>query len=89
MTRFCSSNPPTYNCDGNWPLVWEVFLAMAGEKGKRAIPSHARYMIHPPSGGASGMASDVEIQYKELHYWKETLTDIYVEHTGVEQREDC
>ena len=31
------------------------------------------------------MASDVEIQYKELQYWKETLTDIYVEHTGVER----
>ena len=42
------------------------FLAMAGEKGKRAILPHARHMIHQPSGGASGMASDVEIQYKEL-----------------------
>ena len=59
------------------------FLAMAGEKGKRAILPHARHMIHQPSGGASGMASDVEIQYKELQYWKETLTDIYVKHTGV------
>ena len=58
------------------------FLAMAGEKGKRAILPHARHMIHQPSGGASGMASDVEIQYKELQYWKETLTDIYVKHTG-------
>jgi|TARA_B100000242_G_scaffold220869_1_gene161865 ATP-dependent Clp protease protease subunit len=58
------------------------FLAMAGEKGKRAILPHARHMIHQPSGGASGMASDVEIQYKELQYWKETLTDIYVTHTG-------
>ena len=61
------------------------FLAMAGEKGKRAILPHARHMIHQPSGGASGMASDVEIQYKELQYWKETLTDIYVEHTGVKR----
>ena len=39
------------------------FLAMAGEKGKRAILPHARHMIHQPSGGASGMASDVEILY--------------------------
>ena len=61
------------------------FLAMAGEKGKRAILPHARHMIHQPSGGASGMASDVEIQYKELQYWKETLTDIYVKHTGVDK----
>mgnify|MGYP001225803921 FL=1 len=61
------------------------FLAMAGETGKRAILPHARHMIHQPSGGASGMASDVEIQYKELQYWKETLTDIYVKHTGVDR----
>ena len=61
------------------------FLAMAGEKGKRAILPHARHMIHQPSGGASGMASDVEIQYKELQYWKETLTDVYVKHTGVKR----
>ena len=61
------------------------FLPMAGEKGKRAILPHARHMIHQPSGGASGMASDVEIQYKELQYWKETLTDIYVKHTGVDK----
>ena len=61
------------------------FLSMAGEKGKRAILPHARHMIHQPSGGASGMASDVEIQYKELQYWKETLTDIYVKHTGVDK----
>tara|TARA_B100000609_G_C17186537_1_gene420066 strand:- start:802 stop:1386 length:585 start_codon:yes stop_codon:yes gene_type:complete len=61
------------------------FLAMAGAKDKRAILPHARHMIHQPSGGASGMASDVEIQYKELQYWKETLTDIYVKHTGVDR----
>ena len=58
------------------------FLAMAGEKGKRAILPHARHMIHQPSGGASGMASDVEIQYKELQYWKEALTEIYHKNTG-------
>ena len=61
------------------------FLAMAGEKGKRAILPHARHMIHQPSGGASGQASDVEIRYKELQYWKETLTDIYVTHTGLDR----
>tara|TARA_Y200000002_G_scaffold98383_1_gene79724 strand:- start:10053 stop:10637 length:585 start_codon:yes stop_codon:yes gene_type:complete len=58
------------------------FLAMAGEPGKRKVLPHARHMIHQPSGGTQGMASDVEIQYKELQYWKETLTDIYVKHTG-------
>ncbi len=58
------------------------FLAMAGAKGKRVVLPHARHMIHQPSGGTQGMASDVEIQYKELQYWKETLTDLYVKHTG-------
>jgi|TARA_B100001057_G_scaffold190812_1_gene191626 ATP-dependent Clp protease protease subunit len=61
------------------------FLAMAGEKGKRAILPHARHMIHQPSGGASGQASDVEIRYKELQYWKETLTDLYVKHIGLDR----
>ena len=61
------------------------FLAMAGEPGKRAILPHARHMIHQPSGGASGQASDVEIRYKELQYWKETLTDLYVKHIGLDR----
>ena len=61
------------------------FLAMAGEKRKRAILPHARHMIHQPSGGASGQASDVEIRYKELQYWKETLTDLYVKHIGLDR----
>jgi len=42
-------------------------------------------MIHQPSGGASGQASDVEIRYKELQYWKETLTDLYVKHIGLDR----
>jgi len=39
-------------------------------------------MIHQPLGGASGQATDVEIQARELLRWKRVLTDIYVEHTG-------
>lgn len=58
------------------------FLAMAGEPGKRKILPHARHMIHQPLGGTQGQASDVEIQYKELQYWKETLTKLYEKHTG-------
>jgi ATP-dependent Clp protease protease subunit len=58
------------------------FLASAGAKGKRFILPHARHMIHQPLGGTQGQASDVEIQYKELQHWKETLTKLYVEHTG-------
>jgi len=58
------------------------FLASAGEAGKRFILPHARHMIHQPLGGARGQASDVEIQYKELQHWKETLTKLYEKHTG-------
>jgi ATP-dependent Clp protease protease subunit len=39
-------------------------------------------MIHQPLGGASGQATDVEIQARELLRWKEVLTTIYVRHTG-------
>lgn len=57
-------------------------LASAGAKGKRYILPNARHMIHQPLGGASGQATDVEIQARELLRWKKVLTDIYVTHTG-------
>jgi ATP-dependent Clp protease protease subunit len=57
-------------------------LASAGTKGKRYILPNARHMIHQPLGGASGQATEVEIQYRELQRWKEVLTNIYVKHTG-------
>lgn len=56
------------------------FLASAGAKGKRKVLPNARHMIHQPSGGARGMASDIEISYKEIMYWKKRLTELYVEH---------
>ena len=60
------------------------FLASAGAKGKRFILPNSRHMIHQPLGGASGQASDVEIQYKELQFWKDKLTALYHKHTGQE-----
>jgi ATP-dependent Clp protease protease subunit len=57
-------------------------LASTGTKGKRFILPNARHMIHQPLGGASGQATDVEIQARELLRWKEVLTNIYVTHTG-------
>jgi len=56
------------------------FLANAGAPGKRLILPNARHMIHQPSGGASGQASDIEIRYKEIQNIKETLTKLYVKH---------
>jgi ATP-dependent Clp protease protease subunit len=62
-------------------------LSCAGTKGKRFILPNARHMIHQPLGGASGQATDVEIQARELLRWKQVLTDIYVEHTGKPRNE--
>ena len=59
-------------------------LAAAGAPGYRSMLPYARHMIHQPLGSAHGQASDVEIQYKELNYWKDTLTQIYAEHTKTE-----
>ena len=57
-------------------------LASAGTKGKRLILPHARHMIHQPLGGASGQATDVQIQANELLRWKSELTQVYQKHTG-------
>jgi ATP-dependent Clp protease, protease subunit len=56
------------------------FLANSGAAGKRYMLPNARHMIHQPSGGAQGMASDIEISYKEIMYMKNRLTDLYVKH---------
>lgn len=55
-------------------------LAQAGAKGKRFILPKARHMIHQPSGGARGQATDMEIQVKEILAMKKSLTQIYVDH---------
>jgi ATP-dependent Clp protease protease subunit len=57
-------------------------LAQAGAKGKRMILPNARHMIHQPSGGAGGQATDMEIQVKEILKMKRNLTQIYVEHNS-------
>lgn len=57
-------------------------LASAGTKGKRLMLPHARHMIHQPLGGASGQATDVEIQAKELLRWKDELIAVYERNTG-------
>jgi len=56
------------------------FLAQAGTAGKRFMLPYARHMIHQPSGGARGMQSDIEIQYKEITKMKDILTKLYVKH---------
>jgi ATP-dependent Clp protease protease subunit len=58
------------------------FLLMAGAKGKRVALPNSRIMIHQPSGGAQGQASDIEIQAREILKTREQLNRIYSERTG-------
>ncbi|MEO9089888.1 MAG: ATP-dependent Clp endopeptidase proteolytic subunit ClpP [Rhodanobacter sp.] len=58
------------------------FLLMAGAKGKRFALPNSRIMIHQPSGGAQGQATDIDIQAREILYIRERLNKLYVEHTG-------
>ena len=57
-------------------------LATAGAPGKRKMLPNARHMIHQPSGGAGGQATDMEIQVKEILKMKQNLTQIYVKHNS-------
>ena len=59
-----------------------AFLLAAGTKGKRFSLPNSRVMIHQPSGGSQGMASDIEIQAKEILYLRERLNKIMAERTG-------
>jgi ATP-dependent Clp protease, protease subunit len=57
-------------------------LLTAGAKGKRFSLPNSRVMIHQPSGGAQGQATDIEIQAREILYMRQRLNQIYVAHTG-------
>jgi ATP-dependent Clp protease protease subunit len=57
-------------------------LLTAGAKGKRFSLPNSRIMIHQPSGGVQGQATDIEIQAKEILSLRKRLNDIYVQHTG-------
>jgi ATP-dependent Clp protease protease subunit len=59
-----------------------AFLLSAGAKGKRYALPNSRIMIHQPSGGAQGQASDIEIQAKEILYLRERLNRLLAEATG-------
>src|ERR1700748_3882565 len=57
-------------------------LMTAGTKGKRFALPNSRIMVHQPSGGAQGQATDIEIQAREILSLRKRLNDIYVKHTG-------
>jgi len=59
-----------------------AFLLSAGEKGMRVALTNARIMIHQPSGGAQGMASDIEIQAREILRIRQRMNELMAQYTG-------
>lgn len=75
------------NCDVSTLCVGQAasmgaFLLAGGAKGKRICLPNSRVMIHQPSGGSQGQASDIEIQAKEILYLRERMNTLLAEHTG-------
>jgi ATP-dependent Clp protease protease subunit len=58
------------------------FLLAAGKKGKRLALPHSRIMIHQPSGGTRGQATDIEIEAREIIRIRHQLNEIYANNTG-------
>lgn len=73
--------PVTTVCVGQACSMGSLLLT-AGEKGKRFALPNSRIMIHQPSGGAQGQATDIEIQAREILKLRQRLNEIYVTHTG-------
>jgi len=74
-------SPVTTICTGLAASMGSILLS-AGDKGKRFIQPHARVMIHQPSGGARGVASDIEITAQEILKTKEISARILAENCG-------
>jgi ATP-dependent Clp protease protease subunit len=74
-------SPVSTVCIGQAASMGSLLLA-AGQKGKRYCLPNARVMVHQPSGGAQGQASDIEIQAKEILHLRQQLNEIYERHTG-------
>jgi ATP-dependent Clp protease protease subunit len=64
-----------------------AFLLSAGTKGKRYALPNARIIIHQPSGGAQGKASDIEIAAKEILYFRQLINKILADNTGKSQEQ--
>jgi ATP-dependent Clp protease protease subunit len=77
-------------CIGQAASMGSLLLA-GGAKGKRFSLPNARIMVHQPSGGAEGMATDIEIHANEILRMRHRLNEIYVQHTGqtLEQIEEA
>ncbi|RKD92107.1 ClpP family protease [Mangrovibacterium diazotrophicum] len=75
------SSPVSTICTGLAASMGSILLS-AGEKGRRFVMPHARVMIHQPSGGAGGQASDIEIQMQEIIKTKNLGAKILAENCG-------
>jgi ATP-dependent Clp protease protease subunit len=78
--NFLQCDVVTY-CIGMAASMSTVLLA-AGTKGKRFALPNSRVMIHQPSGGAGGQATDIAIAAKEILRWRRTINEIISKHTG-------
>ena len=74
-------SPVSTVCIGQAASMGSLLLC-AGAQGKRFALPNARVMVHQPSGGAQGQATDIEIQAREILNLRKRLNQIYVEHTG-------
>jgi ATP-dependent Clp protease protease subunit len=74
-------SPVSTVCIGQAASMGSLLLT-AGAKGKRYGLPNARVMVHQPSGGAQGQATDIEIQAREILSLRKRLNEIYVRHTG-------
>ena len=74
-------SPVSTVCIGQAASMGSLLLC-AGAKGKRFSLPNSRIMIHQPSGGAQGQATDIEIQAREILALRARLNEIYVRHTG-------
>ena len=74
--------PVSTVCIGQAASMGSLLLC-AGEAGKRYSLPNSRIMIHQPSGGAQGQATDIEIQAREILKLRQRLNEIYVKHTGI------
>ena len=75
------------NCDVSTLCIGQAasmgaFLLAGGQKGKRYCLPNSRVMIHQPSGGSQGQASDIEIQAKEILFLRKRMNEIMASHTG-------
>jgi len=74
-------SPVSTVCIGQAASMGSLLLC-AGSKGKRYALPNSRIMVHQPSGGAQGQATDIEIQAREILSLRKRLNEIYVKHTG-------